>query len=196
MFGYVPEYVFVFRFLNDGVCDLYIDALLMGGPMWSALSGHCLSCTGCWLYSLNMKWLVDGTLFLHTSISLPRIFLFTDSLFENRDCIVTSDLPNERFTYYTKNKDKEQRCSRLNNWHSLRCLGPWVNHLPPVWWSTFWFSLLIVGWCESLIWWRGIFLLIFLPLSMFIHHPSFAYFFSQINLLSHSFLYTLYWHFP
>ena len=23
---------------------------------------------------------------------------------------------------------------RLSNWFSLRCLIPWMNHLPPVWW--------------------------------------------------------------
>ena len=27
--------------------------------------------------------------------------------------------------------------SRLCNWLSLRCLVPWINHLPPVCWSTF-----------------------------------------------------------
>ena len=30
-----------------------------------------------------------------------------------------------------------QGSSRLCNWLSLRCLGPWINHLPPVCWSTF-----------------------------------------------------------
>ena len=32
--------------------------------------------------------------------------------------------------------------SRLRNWLSLRCLVPWINHLPPVCWSTFWKSSL------------------------------------------------------
>ena len=30
-----------------------------------------------------------------------------------------------------------QESSRLCNWLSLRCLVPWINHLPPVCWSTF-----------------------------------------------------------
>ena len=32
--------------------------------------------------------------------------------------------------------------SRLCNWLSLRRLVPWINHLPPVCWSTFWKSSL------------------------------------------------------
>ena len=32
------------------------------------------------------------------------------------------------------------------NWLSLRCLVPWINHLPPVYWSTFWKSSLKWRW--------------------------------------------------
>ena len=35
--------------------------------------------------------------------------------------------------------------------YRCRCLGPWTNHLSPVWWSTFRFRFLIVSWCEMLV---------------------------------------------
>ena len=40
------------------------------------------------------------------------------------------------------------------NWLSLRCLVPWINHLPPVYWSTFWKSSLKWRWVVSLTHWR------------------------------------------
>ena len=43
--------------------------------------------------------------------------------------------------------DNQQACSRLSNdSFSLCCLGPWMNHLPPVCWS-----LLCVGFCMKLV---------------------------------------------
>ena len=39
----------------------------------------------------------------------------------------------------------------------MRCLGPWMNHLPHVWWSNFRFMFLNEVWWESLAWWSGIF---------------------------------------
>ena len=83
---------------------------------------------------------------------------------------VISGLLIMRFTYYTK--DNQQDCSRLNNCFSLRCLGPWMTHLPPVWWSTFMFRFLNVSWCESLKWWSGIFLSSSCIYSCFIHYPN------------------------
>ena len=35
-----------------------------------------------------------------------------------------------------------QVCYRLSNWSSLRCLGPSMNHVPPVWRLTFMFMFL------------------------------------------------------
>ena len=55
---YLDDY-FVYGCLTDGERD---------GLRWPALSGHCLSCTGCWLYLLNMKQLMCGKSFLHISI--------------------------------------------------------------------------------------------------------------------------------
>ena len=169
------------------------------GKEWfkvACASGHWLFCAGCWLYLLNMKWLMCGTPFLNTSTSLgcfcPRT-IFT----KKRIGQVTSDLLYMRFTYYTK--DNQQGCSRLSNWFPLRCWGPWMYHLPTVLWSTFWLRFLIVSWFESLICWRGIFLLISCLYSCFMHSLTFAYhLFSQINLLSNSLFIqsTLFWHFP
>ena len=101
-----------------------------------------------------MECLICGTLFLHISTSLwcfcPRT-IYT----KKRIGQVSSDL---LFTLYTR--DNQQWFSRLSNWFSLQCLGPWMSHLSPVWWSTFRFRLLIINWCESLIWWIDIFLFI------------------------------------
>ena len=59
------------------------------------------------------------------------------------------------FTYYTQ--DNQQECFRLSNWFSLWCLGLWMNHLPPVWWSNFRFMFLIKSWCVRLTKLREIF---------------------------------------
>ena len=131
------------------------------------------------IYLLRYDWCV-GLMCLHISTSLG--FFGPRTIFTKKKCIgqVTSDLLYIRFTYYTK--DNQQGCSRLSNGFSMWCLRPWMNHLPPIWWSTFRFRFLIVSWYGSLIWWRGIFLLISCLYSCFVHYPSFAYYFSsQIN---------------
>ena len=149
-----------------------------------------------WHDLLITIWLMCGTLFLHISTSLgcfcPRT-IFT----KKRIGQVTSDLPYTRFTYYTK--DNQQGCSRLSNGFSLRCLRPWMNYLPPVWWSTFRFRFLIWNWYESLIWRRGIVPLIFCLHSGFVHWPSFDYHFHLKLIYSQMaffILSTFYWNFP
>ena len=53
---------------------------------WPALSGHCLPSTGCWQYSLNIKWLMYGLLIL--CVRIPMIWrLVFDVL---RDLLLTS----------------------------------------------------------------------------------------------------------
>ena len=143
------------------VCDLYINALLMGkgGLRLHVLSGHWLYGTGCWLYLLSMKLSMYGTLSLHISTSLGVSIHGLSS--KKRIGQVTSDLLYMIFIYYTK--DNQQGSSRLSNWLSLRCLGPWMNHLPPVWWSTFRCQLV---WMFDL-WWKGIFILISCLLCVF-----------------------------
>ena len=88
---------------------------------------------------------------------------------ENRIGQVTLDLFYMGFAYYFK--DNQQEFCRLNKLFYLWSLGPWMNY---VWWFTFRFGIFIVSWCESLIWWRVIFLLIPCLYSCFIHNPSFA----------------------
>ena len=139
------------------------------GKGWPALSGHWLSCTRCWLYLLGMKWLMSGTLFLHISTFVSMKWLMCGTLFLHKSTSVGS---------FRKNRwDKLPQTSFIWDWHTiLRIIsrgvpglatdspssirGRWMNHLPPVWWSTFRFRFLIVSWCESLIWWRWIILLI------------------------------------
>ena len=71
-------------------------------------------------------------LFLHISASLGCFCPRTN--FEKLIGQFTSDLLYMRFTYCIK--DNQQGCSRHSNWFFLGCLGPWMNHLPPVWRST------------------------------------------------------------
>ena len=47
-----------------------------------------------------------------------------------------------------------RECSRLSNWFSLRCLGPWINSLE--WWSAPRFMFLNDSPCVSLVLWRVI----------------------------------------
>ena len=58
-------------------CFICIDR--WGNGWWLALSGHWLSCTGCYQYLLNMKLLMSVLPFLHMSASLgcfhPRTFI-------------------------------------------------------------------------------------------------------------------------
>ena len=56
-------------------------------------------------------------------------------LFWTTDWIICND--HLLHQIYVLNKDNQQGSSRLYNWFSLRCFGPWMNHLPLVWWSTF-----------------------------------------------------------
>ena len=94
----------------------------------------------------------------------------TDFLFEKRIRIVSMDLIYIIFTYYTQ--DNKQECIKLSNWFSLRCLGPWMNHLPPVWWSNFRLVFLNQSWCASLTYWWGIFYWCLVYITVFIHWPN------------------------
>ena len=185
------DMLFVFRCLFDGGRD---------GLRRSALSGHWLSCTGYKLYLLSMKlWMyVWDTVF--ACVQLLRLFLSADYLYDKKRIgKVTPDLlymNQQEHTYYIN--DNQQQCSRPSNRFSLRGLGPWMNQLPPVRWSTFRLRFLIVSWCEICIWWKEIFLLISCIYSCFAHYPSFAYHFPlKLTSFQISFLLsTLHWYFP
>ena len=116
-----------------------------GGLCWLVLSWHWLLFTRCCQYLLNMKCLLYGLLFLQLSSSLD---CFRPRSFEQRVGLVSMDFLYIMSTYYTK--DIQQEWFRLSNWFSLRCLGPWMYHLPPVWWSNFMFMFLNESWCVSL----------------------------------------------
>ena len=122
-------------------------------------------------YEMINVW--DTVLHLFTSLLyfFPRIIFFKIRIKQ-----VTKDILSIRFTYYTK--DNHQGCSRLSNWFSFWCFGPWMNHFPPLWWFIFKFRFLNVSWCISLVWWRGIFYWYFRFRSCFGHEPSVAYYFS------------------
>ena len=67
-----------------------------------------------------------------------------------------------------------------------------MNHLLPVWWSTFRFRFLIDSWCVNVIWWKSISIDVFLLfLSLCITHVLPNMFSSQITILQKT-LYTKY----
>ena len=91
---------FVYRCLTDGGRD---------SLRWPALSGHWLSCTGCWLYLLSINWLMCGTLFLHISTSLG-CFSSMDYRYENTNWTGYLGPPQYmRCTYYTKDNPLQWR---------------------------------------------------------------------------------------
>ena len=88
------------------------------------------------LYETFNVWSNVSTIVYLSRVFLP--FLLTDFLFEKRIGQVSMDLLYIIFTYYTQ--DNQHGCFGLSN--SLWCLGPWMNHLPPVWLSNFGFIVL------------------------------------------------------
>ena len=124
---------FVFRCLDDG-----------GGE---ALSRQWLPCTGCWRYSHDMNYLLYGILFLQISASL-RCFC-QRTLFPKT--VWTGWHGHPLYQIYLINQDTRQECFRLSNRSFLWCCWPWVDHLPPVRWSTFSFMFVNGSWCENLI---------------------------------------------
>ena len=120
------------------------------GAQFICYLGKGMAYTGCCQYLLCMKWLMYGKLLLGLS---------TLGCFRPETCFsnygqVTMDLLYIRYTYLTK--DNQQNFSRLNNWFSLRCLGPWINRLP-MYGFLFMCMYSNDSWCVSLIQWRGSF---------------------------------------
>ena len=116
---------------------------------------------------------------VYAHIHLSKMFLSTDYLYEKTDW--TSYLGPLIWELHTILRIISRGVSGLIN-DSLWCLGPWMNHLPPVWWSNFRLRFLIVGWCVSFIWWRGIFSLNFCLNSCLAHYSSFTHHF-PLNLI-------------
>ena len=153
-FGYLLElYIdicLIFESLTGGVCHLYYLYWLMAKGI--VYGGQPFPDTGCPLSDVTniylMKCLMYGLLFLRLSTSLgsfhPRNFLFENGL---------DWFPCTPFILYLHTiLSIISRCVvfRFSNWFSLRCLQPWMNHLPPVWWSNFRFIFLNESWCVSL----------------------------------------------
>ena len=98
-------------------------------------------------------------------IYFPMMFLSTDLLFIKF-----------KYMYYTK--DNQPKYSRPSSWSSLWCLGPWMNHLPPVCWSTFRFRFTLFK-CQLVCKFGMMerdFSIDFLPLSMSCTLPNYAYY--------------------
>ena len=134
-----------------------------------------------------------------TFVHIPGMFLSTDFIFEKKRIgVVTMGLLWIIFTYLAE--DNQQECFRHScNWFPLWCLGPWMNHLPPMWWSNFRFMFLNHSWCVNFIWWIGIYNWYFvLSFSLYITQVlpiifPLIWFYSEITLFILS---TLYHHIP
>ena len=114
-------------------------------------------------YEMFNAWAIVSTI-AHLECFRPRAFFVKKII-----GLVSIDLPYIIFTYY--NQDNQQECFRLSNWFSL-CLGPWMNHLPPIWWPNFRFMILNESWCVSLTLWRGIFYWCLVFIIVFIYCPN------------------------
>ena len=141
------------------ICDLFLKVWLMG-------CATCFICIDWWgkgwpmlgcpfralvaLYRMLPIFTYMSNIWgnVSTIVHLPRMFLPMECLFVKRIGLVTMELFCIIFTYYTQ--DNQRECFRLSNWFSLRCLGPWINRLPPVWWSNTRFMFLNERWCASL----------------------------------------------
>ena len=88
-----------------------------------------------------------------------------------------SMLPWTSFTCYAKSN--KQGCFRLSNWFSLRRLGPWMNHLPSAWLSTFRLIFQNESWYVSLEWYF-IYSLFLASVHGFMHETS-EFFYSIIT---------------
>ena len=94
------------------------------------------------LYEISNSWATVSTIG-----HLPRMFQPKDFLFEKRIGLVSTDLLYIIFTCYIQ--DNQQEGFRPSNWF-LWCLGPCMNHLPPLWWSYFRLMFLNESRCVNL----------------------------------------------
>ena len=87
-------------------------------------------------YMSNINELPDGILFhWFCKCTPPWMFLPLDIPSEYRPEHVTFGLLCVIFKFPSRIFCR--RVPGFANWLSLRCLVPWINHLPPVCWSTF-----------------------------------------------------------
>ena len=168
-FGYLHELYIDIRFtfkvwlVGCVTCFICIERWGKKWPMVACPSWHWMSCSRYCQYLLDMQCLMYGLLFLQFSTPTPnRIFSFW-----KKNGLVSMDLLYIIFTYYTQRNQQEY--FRLTNWFSLRSLGSWMNHLPPVWYSNFSFVLLNERWCVRFKYWRGIFYWCLVFIIVFIH---------------------------
>ena len=69
------------------------------------------------------------------------MFLFTELKFKKNYWTSFHGPPLCQIRLYQP-EDNQLECFRLGNWFFLWCMGQWINHLPPVWWSNFRFMFL------------------------------------------------------
>ena len=103
--------------------------------------------TGCPIPDVDYLCLLCIDFYVWDAVSifnhLPRMFLSTDFAFWITDW-TSCHGPHLHAIL--------RIISRLSNWFSLRRLGPWMNHLPPAWESTFRLTFQNKSWYVSLEW--------------------------------------------
>ena len=95
--------------------------------------GHCLSCTAClYFYASDMTNVSDtgSTLIYLSWMFLPTVILFWTTYW------ITYNGP-PLYQFYKINLGQSAGKFQLALQPFFRRLRPWMNHLPPVWWSTF-----------------------------------------------------------
>ena len=126
--------------------------------MYTIRSGACrYSITYCarinhyWLYVTDKNCTATVSVYIH----LPRMLLSMGYLNEKTD--LTSYLGAPLWDFHTILRIISRGFPGLAT-DSPCGVWDWMNHLPPVWWSTFRLRFVIVSRYESFIGWRGIFL--------------------------------------
>ena len=96
--------------------------------------------------SLWQLWILVGFLWLifilnymfrHSVLSIIVLEMCTSLMFSTMDIPFEYLIKNVTFRLIMSYLNSLLGYSRLCNWLSLRCLVPWINHLPSVCWSTF-----------------------------------------------------------
>ena len=109
------------------------------------------------------------------NVRLPRMFLFTYFFLKKElDKLLWASIISGS---HTELRMISRSVPGLVTYFPLWCLEQHMNHLHPVWWSTFGFIILSDSCCASLVQLRGILYWFLVFIHVFINYPSFVYYF-------------------
>ena len=121
---------------------------------------------------LCMLWSIYAIMSRHLSVSLwcfsPQNFRFEKTKTDWTSCHGTSIYLQTKLS-----NDNHRDWVGLSNWFSLRCLGPWKNHLYLVWWSSFSFFVPQQHLVRKMMLWRWAFSWCLLYPCLYTNYPRF-----------------------